>query len=155
MGAHVSAVPNHQVRRTTSCKMRCEVALGGNFGLELDLTRLSDEDREEIRAQIARIKEIRNTTAKGTFTRLLSPWEGDLTAYQFVDDQKIVFCCYRTLIRANEKPLPIRLRNLKAGERYQDAEGKIYTANDLMHFGILPRMEPRDFSSYVLVLTKI
>jgi alpha-galactosidase len=49
MGAHVSAVPNHQTGRITSMKMRGDVALGGNFGFELDLSTLSDEDRETVR----------------------------------------------------------------------------------------------------------
>ena len=37
MGAHVSAVPNHQVHRMTSLDMRGHVAMSGNFGYELDL----------------------------------------------------------------------------------------------------------------------
>lgn len=37
MGAHVSAVPNHQVGRTTSLETRYLVAAAGNLGYELDL----------------------------------------------------------------------------------------------------------------------
>ena len=39
MGAHVSAVPNHQTGRVTGMRMRGEVAMGGNFGFELDLSK--------------------------------------------------------------------------------------------------------------------
>ena len=49
MGAHVSAVPNHQTGRTVPLKMRGNVALGGNFGFELDPGRLSPEEREAVK----------------------------------------------------------------------------------------------------------
>ena len=52
MGAHVSASPNHQTGRSTSIKMRADVALGGNFGFELDLSQLSDADAETVRRLI-------------------------------------------------------------------------------------------------------
>ena len=38
MGAHVSAVPNHQMGRTTPLETRGDVAMMGNLGYELDLT---------------------------------------------------------------------------------------------------------------------
>src|SRR5690606_14670021 len=43
MGAHVSAVPNHQVGRKTSLEFRGDVAMSGNFGYELDLTTFTPE----------------------------------------------------------------------------------------------------------------
>lgn len=154
MGAHVSAVPNHQAGRTTPMKMRCEVALGGNFGFELDLTKQSEEDLEEMRRQICRVKEIRNTTAKGTFTRLLSPYEGNVVAWQFADEKRVVFCAYRILVRPNDRLLPIRLKGLPEGANYVDEEGNAYSANDLMAFGIQPKLYPRDYASCVIVLTR-
>src|SRR5699024_10449620 len=44
LGSHVSEIPNHQVGRITSLKMRKDVALFGTFGYELNLMDLSDED---------------------------------------------------------------------------------------------------------------
>lgn len=135
-------------------KMRCEVALGGNFGFELDLTKQSEEDLEEMRRQICRVKEIRNTTAKGTFTRLLSPYEGNVVAWQFADEKRVVFCAYRILVRPNDRLLPIRLKGLPEGANYVDEEGNAYSANDLMAFGIQPKLYPRDYASCVIVLTR-
>lgn len=45
IGAHVSAVPNHQVHRDTSLKFRGDVAMSGNFGYELDLTKFTDAEK--------------------------------------------------------------------------------------------------------------
>lgn len=52
MTAHVSAVPNHQTGRVTSLKTRGDVAMGGVFGYELDLTKLSSEEKQEVAAQV-------------------------------------------------------------------------------------------------------
>ena len=154
MGAHVSAVPNHQIGRSTPIRTRCEVALGGNFGFELDLTKLTKEEIEEVRRQISRVKEIRETTAQGAFTRLLSPYEGNITAWQFADEKRLVVCAYRTLAHPNDRQLPIRLHGLCADAEYVDEKGNVYSANDLMAFGIQPDLPQRDFSSWVMVLIK-
>ena len=44
--AHVSAVPNHQTGRSTSLKTRGETAMSAVFGYELDLTKLSPEEKK-------------------------------------------------------------------------------------------------------------
>lgn len=152
MGAHVSAVPNHQIGRITPMKMRCEVALSGNFGLELDLTKQTEEDIAEIRKKTQVLKGIRDTISKGTFTRLLSPFEGDVTAWQFVDEQTVVVCFYRVLAHANDRQLPVRLKRLPESAVYVDEDGKEYTANDLMAFGVEPCLPQKDFASHIMIL---
>ena len=59
MGAHVSVCPNHAVGRVTPFKTRGYVALSGTFGYELDITKLSKEDREMIVRQIALYKKFK------------------------------------------------------------------------------------------------
>ena len=53
MGSHVSAVPNHQVLRNTSLKMRADVAYFGTFGYELNPNSLTEAEREAIKKQTA------------------------------------------------------------------------------------------------------
>ena len=53
MGAHVSAVPNHQMGRMTPLETRGHVAMMGNLGYELDLTSLPQEELDRITAQVA------------------------------------------------------------------------------------------------------
>lgn len=52
MGAHVSAVPNHQTGRITPLHTRGVVAMSGIFGYELDLLKLTEEEKDEVRSQI-------------------------------------------------------------------------------------------------------
>lgn len=93
MGAHVSAVPNHQVGRKTSLEFRGDVAMSGNFGYELDLTTFTPEEVEIAKAQIASYKEIRGLVQQGDLYRLLSPFEGNETSWMFVSEDRRKRCC--------------------------------------------------------------
>lgn len=59
LGAHVSAVPNHQTGRSTTLDTRFEVARQLNLGYELDLTELDQEELDEIAHQVAAYKDSR------------------------------------------------------------------------------------------------
>lgn len=65
MGSHVSAVPNHQLYRTTPIETRANVAYFGTFGYELDLNLLSDAEMESVKKQIAFMKEYRELIQGG------------------------------------------------------------------------------------------
>lgn len=153
MGAHVSAIPNHQVSRMTPLTMRGDVALAGNFGYELDLAAQTEEDKEIIRSQINRMKRLRGTTKNGTFTRLLSPFDGNITVWQFVDENRVILCVYRELCRPNDVMPVIRLRDIPEG-LYRDEEGNTVSGLDLMHAGIRPSFIRGDFSSMIRVWEK-
>ncbi|MCX7949969.1 MAG: alpha-galactosidase [Treponemataceae bacterium] len=77
MGAHVSAVPNHQVGRMTPFLSRAFVAFFGVFGYELDIENLSEEEQAELAQQVAFYKEWRAVFQFGRFYRLRGPfWTG-------------------------------------------------------------------------------
>ena len=73
MGAHVSAVPNHQTGRTTPFKTRAVTAMSGTFGYELDITKMSGEEREEIRRQVGIYRELNSLVREGDYYRLSTP----------------------------------------------------------------------------------
>ena len=153
MGAHVSAVPNHQVGRVTGIKMRGDVALGGNFGYELDLSVQTPEDMEEIRRQVSLVKRIRQTTQRGVFTRLMSPFEGNVTAWQFADDQRVILCAYRVLAKPNPAPVRIRLSDVPDGI-YRAEDGSEVSSAALMNAGVCPDFSKGDFASSVMIFEK-
>lgn len=74
IGAHVSAVPNHQTGRVTDLKFRNDVAMSGNFGYELDIRSLSDSEIKEVSYQIEMYKEIRDLVQFGDLYRLKDPF---------------------------------------------------------------------------------
>ena len=156
MGAHVSAVPNHQTGRTTRMQMRGDVAIGGNFGFELDLSTLSDEDTATARRLVEQVKSIRELTQKGEFTRLLSPFEGPHTAWQFVSENgsEALLCVYGALLKPNMPPFRVRMCGLDANASYIDDDGIVCNGAALMNMGLWIHL-PGDFSSKIVHLKKI
>lgn len=115
MGSHVSASPNHQTNRVTPIETRADVAYFGTFGYELDLLKLDEEDKAEIRRQIAFMKEKRDLIQKGTFYRLKSPFEGNETAWMIVseDQKKALVGYYRVMQPVNVGFKRLKLKGLK------------------------------------------
>lgn len=124
MGSHVSASPNHQVRRSTSLDTRANVAYFGTFGYELDITRLPEEELETMKKQIAFMKKHRDLIQKGTFYRLLSPFEGTSSAWMVVseDRSEALAAYFRVMQPANGKFERIYLKGLDAAEKYNVQE---------------------------------
>ncbi len=152
MGAHVSACPNHQTGRSTSIKMRGDVALGGNFGFELDLSRQTPEDIEEARRMVKDVKRLRDTMQKGVFTRLESPFEGNYAVWQTVsaDEKQAVLCCYQILVKPNPITHRVRMAGLTASALYREnSTGQVYSGAALMHVGILLPRPKNDFASWI------
>ena len=152
MGAHVSASPNHQTGRATSVKMRAEVALGGNFGFELDLSKLSQQDLETVRQTVQTVKEVRATLQKGTFFRLESPFSGNFAAWQFVDEESgdVVLCAYQRLVKPNPTAHRVFAQGLCPDAFYQDiASGATYSGSALMHAGLPLPIATGDYSSWI------
>lgn len=122
MGAHVSAVPNHQVLRSTPIETRANVACFGTFGYELDLNQLTEEELDKIRAQVGFMKENRGLIQFGTFFRLVSPFDGrgNVTSWMVVSDdgKKALVGYYRVLEPVNTGYQKIRLSGLKADKKY-------------------------------------
>jgi len=123
MGAHVSAVPNHQVGRVTPLATRAAVGFFGVFGYELDTTSLTDAERVEVRDQIAFYKEHRDVLQYGRFIRLKGPFDGDgnETAWMCVsnDRRRAVVGFYQVLNRPAPGPERTRLRGLDPGLDYR------------------------------------
>lgn len=152
MGAHVSAIPNHQVHRNTSLKMRGDVAMSGNFGYELDLTKFTEEEKEEVKAQVAQYKELRELIQFGEMYRLLSPFEGNETAWMIVSEDKTeAFVAYFRVLALPNGPIKrLDLRGLDPDKEYSvSGKGGIYGGDELMYAGlIIPELQG-DYQSIV------
>ena len=70
MGSHVSAVPNHQTGRITPFETRGIVALSGTFGYELDVTKLSQEEKDLIKKQTKMFHKYNHLVRNGDLYRL-------------------------------------------------------------------------------------
>jgi alpha-galactosidase len=139
MGAHVSAVPNHQTGRLTDIKTRGTVAMAGTFGYELDLNKISDEEKETVKQQIKDCKKYWNLTHAGLYYRLTNPTANrEYAAWESVsDDKSEALLSIVTLDSHCNAPVNyVKLKGLDEDATYIDEESaKEYTGAMLMYGG--------------------
>lgn len=153
MSAHVSASPNHQIDRVTSLETRSSIAFCGQFGYELDITKMTDEELNQIKVQIEKYKEIRDIIHTGDMYRIMSPFEGNQVVWQYVsDDKKKIVVCYGTINSKPEQQIhKIRLEGIQPDKNYKCLEdGKVYSGDILMNYGFSMK-EQKDFSAKIII----
>ena len=139
MGAHVSAVPNHQTGRCTPLATRAAVAMGGTYGYELDLTRLPEEELSAIKAYNARVRAMQPTLLYGDYYRLRSPYAGNDAAWMSVSPDRREAVVTHVFAQAfpNQKDTLLPLRGLDPDANYRDEDsGIVYGGDELMYHGI-------------------
>lgn len=122
MGAHVSAVPNHQTGRVSSLALRSTVASFGTFGYELDPARLSAAEKAQIRLDIARFKKLQPILATGCFYRLISPFDQpDFCAWMAVskDKRQAYIAAFRLLKVMGQERVRLPLAGLDPALLYE------------------------------------
>ena len=149
MGAHVSAVPNHQMGRTTPLETRGNVAMMGNLGYELDLTSLTQEEKDGIAAQITHYKDIRPVVQFGQQYRLINPEaESNEAAVQFNYENKVLATYVRVLSTVETVETTLKLKNLDQDANYiLQGTGQVYSGAELMYAGITVVLPQGDFLS--------
>ena len=149
MGAHVSAVPNHQMGRTTPLETRGDVAMMGNLGYELDLTSLTQEEKDVIAAQITHYKDIRPVVQFGQQYRLINPDAGsNEAAVQFNYENKVLATYVRVLSTVETVETTLKLKNLDQDANYiLKGTGQVYSGAELMYAGITVVLPQGDFLS--------
>ena len=155
MGAHVSAVPNHQLGRITPLKTRSHVAMAGQFGFELDLNTLTNEEIEIVKNQITEYKEIRKIIHCGDMYRLKSPFEGINTVWEYVYENSVVLMYFTLFTRCQLGKTCVKLVGLEENAQYALNNSKTkYSGNYLMNVGLyFDNIE--EFGSQILIFKKI
>lgn len=159
VGAHVSASPNHQTGRTTPLNTRGIVAMSGTFGYELDPSKLSDKEKEEIKEQISIYKDNWKLFAQGSYHRLTgNPHSTDFCAWMHVSQNResaVVSYVFKSTT-ANAPVTYLRLRGLNPEMVYSvSTMGAAFSGKALMSAGLsLP--EPRgDYPAVHIFLHRV
>ena len=155
ISSHVSACPNHQTRRSVSMQTRADVALAGTFGYELDVTKMSDEDKEEVKKQIAEYHKYYDVIHFGELYRVIPP-NGTECAWCYVSEDKtealLTYVCVRTHPKIR---YCVKFRGLDPEKRYQDQNGTVHSGSVWMNAGV-NRVEPMaDYSTFKVYLTEV
>ena len=132
MGAHVSVCPNHTVGRSTPFDTRGYVALAGTFGYELDITKLSDEDKAMVKLQTAMYHKFNDIVREGDYYRIASYGENRLyDCFQVVSKDKkqsLVFYV-QVLNEANMHSRILKLQGLDETAVYKVRELDMHVAD--------------------------
>ena len=152
VGAHVSVCPNHQTGRETSFETRGIVASAGSFGYELDLRRMTQEEKDMAKQQILEYKKMELLVKNGDYYRLTDPFtDQNYAAWQFVSKDKKETIVDGVMIRCEGNPLHhiLKMAGLDPKAHYrEEASGKIYTGAALMKAGIQLLPKPGEYQAF-------
>ena len=140
MGAHVSDCRRHPENRQTPFPTRGVVAMAGTFGYELDLTRMNEEERAEIRRQVRWYHQYHHLVEQGQLYRLRSDFDtpGGYVVWAYVspDRREVLLSAVQPRCLLNEIPRRVRLDGLAPELRYCcDELGRSFLGNTLMNAG--------------------
>lgn len=168
-GAHVSAVPNDQVGRLTSLDTRAAVAYFGDFGYELDITKMAADELTTIKKQVAFYKQYRHLFQFGKFYRLDNPDTNNDNVYgwQVVNEDRseAILARFQILNGANPAYIRVYFAGLDPEVTYTVNDGQErFSGAELMNAGyFVPRImdrtksekDPSDFSSRLFIAKKV
>lgn len=116
-GAHVTRMGNRPL------KFAFDVAMGGCLGMDLNVARLSPEERRFAAAAVANYRAVRDVVQLGDLYRLESPYEGDRASLLYVgpDRRRALLLVYQMQDAAGAAT-PLRLQGLDPSHRYRVRE---------------------------------
>ena len=150
VGSHVSAVPNHQTGRVTPLETRGVVAMAGSFGYELDISKMTEDEKVEVKRQIEEFKEVAEVIHNGDYYRLSNPYENlNYAAWEFVskDKNEALLSLVITHALANAPFICVKLKGLDPNKRYKINNGEkvLYSGDALMKAGFPIKQEIGEF----------
>ena len=132
-------------------------AYQGSFGYELDISKMSAEEKEMVKEQVKQYKKHYELFLKGDYYRLISPMENhEYVAWQFTSKskEKAGVCIVYTDVHGNGLPTRLKLRGLEKDAVYE-IEGNRYIGAALMNGEYkMPRPKEQN-DAYFLVLEKV
>lgn len=169
MGAHISDCPNHTVGRVTPFETRGMVALAGTFGYELDITKISQKERDMIPKQVEMYHTYNDLIRNGDYYRIASYRENhyyDCYGVVSKDKKEALYTYVQVLNRANHHSRKIKLKGLdekafykleiinETMEKIPADQNLIYSGEALMKAGFLVKNLWGDFKANLFYLTK-
>ena len=152
MAQHIGGSPYHMTGRVMPIKFRCDVAMSGRLGMELQPRNMTDEERAQCSTAINDYKSIRSVVQLGNLYRLVSPFDRKgVASLMYVDDTKAraVLFAYKVENMMNQTLPRIMLDgldpsatytlhelNVKAGAEPSSLDGKELGGQLLMEVGL-------------------
>ena len=164
MAQHIGGSPYLMTGRTTPIKFRCDVAMSGRLGMELQPAHMTDTERAQCTTAFKDYKELRHLIQLGNLYRLVSPFSEaspfsnqqspavqQVASLMYVNDEKdhAVLFAYGLSFFMKQASRRIRLagldpdrtytlkeRNVRHGEQPCALNGQSFTGAYLMSVGL-------------------
>ena len=158
MAQHIGGSPYLMTGRTTPIKFRCDVAMSGRLGMELQPAHMTETERAQCTTAIHDYKELRELIQLGNLYRLVSPYEpvpvvekqqvASLMYVNAAKDHAVLFAYglssfmkqqSRRIRLAGLEPdrtYTLRERNIRHGEQPCALDGLSFTGAYLMSVGL-------------------
>ena len=147
MDAHVTSW-----NKATSVKFRTDVASMCKLGFDIGLKELTADELTFCQTAVANWKRLQSAIMDGDQYRLVSPYEGNHMALNYVskDANKVVLFAYDIHPRFQEKLMTVKLQGLNPNKQYKveeinlmpstesklESSGKVYSGDYLMKVGL-------------------
>lgn len=131
--------------------------MAGTFGYELDPNKLSDEEKQQMRDQVADYKKYAPLIQNGLYYRLTDPSVREVGAWEFIaeDAAEVLVSAMMLNMHGNMTVNYVRLKGLEEGAMYRDTKSqKVYAAEALMESGILLPIELGEYQAYQMHFVK-
>lgn len=154
MGSHICCSKNHHTGRITPLKTRANVAMCGTFGYELDVTTLTEEEKQEVVQMNKLYHKYNDIYREGEYYRIASYHENhQYDCWQVVSEDKTE--CLVTYVQPGHEmvwvPTIFRLEGLIPDARYRlEGTDKIYSGEMLMNAGYRQEDLWGDYESVLL-----
>ena len=171
MGAHVSAVPNHQTGRVTPIATRACVAMAGTFGYELDVNKMTDEEKEAVKRQIQIFKEQYDLISCGDYYRLTDVQKSSCAVWETAakDGSEALVSAVWQHVQATPAFLNVKVRGLCEDGMYrvmrtalkekdagaQEKEDQVISGSSLMHGGLPIPAADGEYAAWQIYLERI
>jgi len=157
VGSHVSVCPNHQTGRVTPFKTRGDVALAGSFGYEMDLNKISDEEKEMVKEQVAAMHTYYDLTHEGLYYRLTGLKKQDFMAWEFVakDQSRALLTIVKTDAEGNMLPVHTKVCGLAENKLYRcSLDGEIRSGRTWNRAGLTLHQVLKEYESIRVEFTE-
>ena len=154
MTAHSGEIPIGYDGYNNELNTSSGVAMSVNFGLEMALVKLSEDETKQSVKDIEAYKKIRKTVQFGDMYRIGSPFTDNRIAIEYTDDEKAVLFVYQLESMKNGEEWRIKLSGLDENGTYE-CDGKTYSGELLMKLGMRITLEKYPNYSRYFIFNKV
>ena len=150
MSCHVSVVPNHQTRRTSSMHSRVNIAHLGATGYELDTSNFTDADRERTKSDIEAYTKKQDLIINGDLYRTEDRFNSNYFGFMVVakDKSEALLTVFRSLGKPNDETKYFKVRGLDENKTYSvSGFESTFKGSTLMRIGLPCELPKGDYES--------